>query len=392
MLFSFSMVFLVGFFLQWLFQHLHLPGILAMIITGCLLGPYVFGVLSPELLLISPDLREIALIVILLRAGLSLDLRDLKHVGTPAILMCCIPALFEITFVTLVAPLLFSISRLDAAIMGCVLAAVSPAVVVPRMLHLMETGYGKEKKIPQLIMAGASVDDIFVIVLFMAFMGMSQGETFHILSLCTVPISIIAGVIMGILGGWGMVVLFKRIHMRDTVKVLLIFGVSFIFVTLEIVLKSFFPVSGLIAVMALGCTILKQNEVVAKRLKGKFSKIWVAAEMILFVLVGAAVDITVVSTIGIVAVALVLLSLVFRTLGVHLSLTKTTYTWKEKLFCSIAYLPKATVQAAIGAYPLAMGLSSGSLILGVAVVAIFVTAPLGAIGIDHSYKKLLSIS
>jgi solute carrier family 9B (sodium/hydrogen exchanger), member 1/2 len=197
---------------------------------------------------------------------------------------------------------------------------------------------------------------------------------------------------MGILGGWGMVVLFKRIHMRDTVKVLLIFGVSFIFVTLEIVLKSFFPVSGLIAVMALGCTILKQNEVVAKRLKGKFSKIWVAAEMILFVLVGAAVDITVVSTIGIVAVALVLLSLVFRTLGVHLSLTKTTYTWKEKLFCSIAYLPKATVQAAIGAYPLAMGLSSGSLILGVAVVAIFVTAPLGAIGIDHSYKKLLSIS
>lgn len=392
MLFSLSLILIIGFSLSGILNRLKIPGLLGMIVTGILLGPYVLNLISRDILEISTDLREIALIVILMRAGLSIDMSDLKKVGRPAVLMCFIPATFEIMAVTFLAPILFKVSYIEAAIMGTVLAAVSPAVIVPRMLHLMESGYGKEKRIPQLIMAGASVDDVYVIVLFTAFMGMYQGQGFTASTLLSVPISIAMGLLLGVLAGVLLVKVFKRLHMRDTIKVLIILSIGFIFVSLESQLKPYLPVSGLLAVMALGGTILKLHGVLAKRLMGKFSKIWVGAEMMLFVLVGAAVDIGYLSDAGVKSVLLVLGALVLRVIGVNLSLLKTKLTYKERLFCSIAYLPKATVQAAIGAIPLSAGVASGNTILSVAVLAILLTAPIGAIGVDFSYKKLLTRS
>lgn len=389
MLFSLSLILILGFSLSGLFNRLKIPGLLAMIITGIILGPYSLNLISPDILNISSDLREIALIVILARAGLSLDINDLKKVGRPAILMCFIPATFELAAITLLAPILLNVSYVEAAIMGTVLAAVSPAVVVPRMISLMERGYGKDKSIPQLIMAGASVDDVYVIVLFTAFMGMYQGNGFNAASLISVPISIVLGLILGILSGLLLVWIFKKLHIRDTIKVLIILSVSFIFVTLEAAIKPYIPLSGLLTVMALGGTILKRYEFLAKRLMGKFSKIWVGAEILLFVLVGAAVDVRFLSNAGLMSVVLILCALVFRICGVNTCLIKTKLNTKEKLFCSIAYLPKATVQAAIGSIPLTAGIAAGNTILTVAVLAIMITAPIGAIGIDYTYKKLL---
>ncbi len=389
MLTSLAIIIILGFTLSSLFTRIKLPGLLGMILTGIILGPYVLNLISPDILTISADLREIALIVILTRAGLSLDIKDLKKVGRPAILMCFIPATFELVAVTILAPIFLNISYLEAAIMGTVLAAVSPAVVVPRMLHLMESGYGKNKSIPQLIMAGASVDDIYVIVLFTAFMGMYQGNGFNAFSLVSVPVSVILGLIVGILTGLLLVFIFKRIHMRDTVKVLIIMSISFLFITLENLLKPYLPMSGLLAVMALGGTILKSYEILAKRLIGKFTKIWVGAEILLFVLVGAAVDIRYLSEAGLLSVVLILCALIFRILGVNICLLKTKLNRKERLFCSFAYLPKATVQAAIGSIPLTAGITAGNVILTVAVLSIMITAPIGAVAIDNTYKKLL---
>lgn len=391
MLFSLSLILIIGFSLSGLLNRLNIPGLLGMILTGILLGPFVLNLISPDILNISSDLREIALIIILTRAGLSIDLEDLKKVGRPAILMCFVPATLEIIGVTLFAPIFLGITTLEAAIMGTVLAAVSPAVIVPRMLHLMESGYGKRKSIPQLIMAGASVDDIYVIVLFTVFMGMTSGDGFSVTSLFTVPIAIITGLLLGVFAGIILVKLFKRLHIRDTIKVLIILSTAFLFVTLETVIKPYVPVSGLLAVMALGGTILKNYEVLAKRIKGKFSKIWVGAEILLFVLVGAAVDITTLSQAGIGSVLLILGALLFRVSGVIISLLKTPLQLKERLFCCFAYMPKATVQAAIGAIPLASGVGAGNIILTVAVLAIMITAPIGAIGIDRTYKKWLEI-
>lgn len=392
MLFSLSLILIIGFSLSGIFNRLRLPGLLGMIITGIILGPYCLNLISPDILNISSDLREIALIVILTRAGLSLDLKDLKRVGRPAVLMCFIPATFEIAAITVLAPIFLNVSYIEAAVMGTVLAAVSPAVVVPRMLHLMETGYGRSKSVPQLIMAGASVDDVYVIVLFTAFMGMYQGKDFNAVSLISIPVSIILGLILGILCGLVLVKVFKKLHIRDTIKVLIILSVSFIFVTLESAVKSYVPVSGLLSVMALGATILKQHNILSKRLMGKFSKIWVAAEILLFVLVGAAVDIRFLSNAGLMYVILIICALVIRICGVNVCLLKTKLTRKERLFCSIAYLPKATVQAAIGSIPLTSGVAAGNTILTVAVLAIMITAPAGAIGMDYTYKKLLSCS
>ncbi len=389
MLTSLAFIIILGFTLSSLFTRIKLPGLLGMILTGIILGPYVFNLISPDILNISADLREIALIVILIRAGLSLDIKDLKKVGRPAILMCFVPATFELVAVTILAPIFLNISYIEAAIMGTVLAAVSPAVVVPRMLHLMENDYGKNKSIPQLIMAGASVDDIYVIVLFTAFMGMYQGNGFDAFSLISVPVSVILGLLVGILSGLFLVWIFKRIHIRDTIKVLIIMSVAFLFVTLEDILKPYIPLSALLAVMALGGTILKSYEILAKRLIGKFTKIWVGAEILLFVLVGTAVDIRYLSEAGLLSVALILCALIFRIFGVNISLLKTKLNNKEKLFCSLAYLPKATVQAAIGSIPLTAGIKSGNTILSVAVLAIMITAPIGAIAIDNTYKKLL---
>ncbi|SKB36517.1 NhaP-type Na+/H+ or K+/H+ antiporter [Acetoanaerobium noterae] len=389
MLFSLSLILILGFSLSGIFNRLRLPGLLGMILTGIVLGPYALNLISPDILDISSDLREIALIIILTRAGLNIDIKDLKKVGRPAILMCFVPALFEITAVTLLAPLFFNISYIEAAIMGSVLAAVSPAVIVPRMIHLIDSGYGKDKSIPQLIMAGASVDDIFVIVLFASFMGMYGGEGFNPTSLLLVPVSIISGMGLGIISGFIFVKVFKAIHVRDTVKVLIMLSIAFLFVSLEDFIKPYFPVSGLLAVMAFSATILSTYEVLAKRITGKFSKIWVAAEVLLFVLVGAAVDISYLKGAGIASIVFILSALVFRIVGVNVSLLGTSLDKKERIFCSIAYLPKATVQAAIGAVPLAAGVGAGNLILTVAVVAILISAPLGAIGVDNTYKKLL---
>lgn len=389
MLTSLALIFLMGMCLGSIFKRLRLPSLLGMLITGIVLGPYALNLLDSSILSISADLRQLALIIILLRAGLNLDIKDLIKVGRPAFLMCFVPACFEIAGMILIAPGLLGISILDAAIMGAVVAAVSPAVIVPKMLHLMESGYGTEKSIPQLIMAGASVDDVFVIVLFTAFTGLAQGESVSPLSFVQIPVSIILGLLAGILLGVGGAWFFRKFHMRDSVKVVILLSVSFLLVAMEAALKGIVPVSGLLAVMSMGAALQKRRYEVAKRLSGKFSKLWIAAEVLLFVLVGATVDIKYAASAGLMAVLVVLGVLVFRMAGVFCCLLKTKLLMKERIFCMIAYTPKATVQAAIGSIPLTMGLPCGKIVLTVAVLAILITAPLGAFGVDMTYKRFL---
>lgn len=390
MLVSLACMIILGFSLSGIFKKINLPGILAMILTGIILGPHLLNLIAPELLAISAEIRTIALIVILLRAGLSLNLQELKKVGRPAILLCFVPATCEIIAITLLAPLFFTISTLEAAIMGTILAAVSPAVIVPRMLFLMENNYGRKKGIPQLIMAGASVDDIYVIVLFTSFINMFQGQGFQLTNLVNIPLSVVLGVSLGIIGGLLLSVIFKKIAIRDTIKLMLILSLCFLFIALEDWLKPVLALSGLIAVMSLGSTLTKRQPQLSTRLLPKFAKVWVIAELFLFVLVGASVNITVINQSGLLAIFLIAAALLFRIAGVFLSLVRSGLTFKEQLFCTIAYLPKATVQAAIGSIPLSLGLPAGELILTVSVIAILVTAPLGAIGIDQSYQRLLS--
>ena len=389
MLTSLAFIFLLGLSLGYVFMKLKLPALIGMLLTGIALGPYVLNLLEPSLLSVSVDLRQLALVIILTRAGLALDIKDLMKVGRPALLMCFVPACFEIAGMMLIAPPLLGISLLDAAIMGTVVAAVSPAIIVPKMLHLMDQKYGTSKSIPQLIMAGGSVDDVFVIVMFTAFTGLALGGNISAVSFLQIPVSILSGLVLGVLLGWLLTRYFKRYHMRDSVKVLIILSVSFLLVALERVLKGVLPVSGLLAVMALGATFLKNYEVLALRLSAKFSKLWVGAEILLFVLVGATVDIKYAVGAGLSAVVVILFSLLFRMAGVFVCMIKTQLTLKERVFCMIAYLPKATVQAAIGSLPLAMGLPCGKIVLTVAVLAILITAPLGAFGIDMTYKRLL---
>lgn len=391
-LFSLALIFLCGLMLGGICKKLHLPALLGMLICGILLGPYVANVLSPSLLKISVDLRQIALIIILMRAGLNLDIRDLKKVGRPAILLCFVPACFEIIGTLVLAPRLLHISLLEAAIMGTVIAAVSPAVIVPKMLRLMEEGYGKEKSIPQMMMAGASVDDVFVIVLFTAFTGLAQGEAITPMRFVQIPISIVCGLIVGILCGILLAQIFKRVHMRDSAKVLILLSVSFLLVTLEQTIKSYIGFSGLLAVMAMGAALQKRRYPVAERLSNKFSKLWTAAEVLLFVLVGATVNIHYALLAGGAAVFVILGALVFRMVGVWCCVLHTKLTKKERAFCMVAYTPKATVQAAIGSIPLSMGLACGNIVLTVAVLAILITAPLGAFAIDFCYQKCLKKS
>lgn len=389
MLTSLALIFLCGLLLGSIFQKIKLPPLLGMIITGIVLGPYALNLIDQSVLSISSDLRQIALIIILTRAGLNLDINSLKKVGRPAILMCFVPACFEIIGMVLLAPPLLGISILDALIMGTVVAAVSPAVIVPKMLKLIETGYGKDKSIPQMIMAGASVDDVFVIVLFTSFTGLAQGESFSPISLIQVPISIILGIGLGILIGILLGFFFKKVHMRDSIKVIIILSISFLLVTLENSLKGIVPISGLIAIMSIGISLQKIRSDASKRISTKFSKLWVAAELMLFVLVGATVDIKYAFSAGIMAIVLIFGVLVFRMIGILICLIKTKLNKKERLFCMIAYCPKATVQAAIGSIPLTMGLSCGNIVLTVAVLSILITAPLGAFFIELLYKKLL---
>lgn len=390
MLLSLALVFLFGLALGKLFERFRLPRLLGMLVTGILLGPQVFNLLDAKIISISPDLRQLALIIILFRAGLNLDLDDLKKVGRPAILLCFVPASLEIIGMILLAPLLFDVSVQEAAVMGSVVAAVSPAVVVPRMLKLMEEGYGIKKGIPQMIMSAASVDDVYVIVLFAAFTGIVQGGEFSPAQLLSVPSAIVLGLISGICVGILMAWFFRRFHIRDTGKVVILLSVSFLFVSLEQAVKGPIGFSGLLAVMALGGTLRQRLHIASKRLSIKFSKLWVAAEVILFVLVGSAVDISFALQAGALAVFLILSVMAFRMLGVFVSLIKTNLNTQERLFTGIAYLPKATVQAAIGGVPLAMGLKCGNIVLTVAVLSILITAPLGASLIDFLYKKFLA--
>lgn len=396
MLPSLALIILVGLALAALCQTIRLPRIIGMLFTGILLGPYVLNLLDDSILGISADLRQIALLIILLKAGLSLNLADLKKVGRPAVLMSCLPASCEILAFLLFAPALLGINRLEAAVMGSVLAAVSPVVVVPRMVQLMESGYGTNKSIPQLIMAGASCDDIFVIVLFSTFVGMAQGGSAHWQDFAAIPVSIGLGVLLGAAAGLLLSAFFEtayahRRYVRNSMKVLIVLGVAFLLMAVETWLEGTVPVSGLLAVVSMACALkLKSIAFVSKRLSEKFGKLWLAAEVMLFVLVGAAVDIRYTLGAGLAAVAMILLALVFRGLGVCLCLLGTPLNRKERLFCVIAYLPKATVQAAIGSVPLALGLPCGQLVLSVAVLAILITAPLGALGMDLTYRKLLS--
>lgn len=389
MLLSLALVFLGGMMLSASFQRLKLPGLLGMLLTGAILGPHVLDLLDGSILGISTELRQIALIIILTRAGLNLDIQDLRRVGRPAVLMCFLPACFEIVGMLLLAPVLLGTSLLESAILGTVVAAVSPAVIVPKMLKLMEGGYGTEKSIPQMIMAGASVDDVFVIVLFTAFTGLAQGEDVTPLRLLTIPTSILLGLLGGVAVGLLLCQLFSRLHLRDSAKVVIILSVAFLLVTLEHEMTGILGFSGLLAVMALGATLKQRRQTVAERLSAKFSKLWVGAELLLFVLVGATVDLQYVARAGAAAVALILCVLLFRTAGVLLCLVKTRLDGKERIFTAIAYLPKATVQAAIGGLPLAMGLPCGELVLTVAVLSILITAPLGAALLDGTYRVLL---
>lgn len=395
MLTSLSFIFLAGLFTAAVCQQLKLPRIIGMLLTGILLGPYVLDLLDPSILAISADLRQMALIIILLKAGLSLNLADLKKVGRPAVMMACVPASFEILAFFLLAPSILGVTRMEAAVMGAVLGAVSPAVVVPRMVQLMEHGYGTGKSIPQMILAGASCDDIFVIVLFTTFTGMAQGGRAHVMDFVNIPVSILLGIALGFLAGYGLSLFFEtayahRLCVRNSMKVIIILGFSFLLMSAETWLEGVLPVSGLLAIVSMACTLkLKSTVFVSKRLSEKFGKLWLAAEVLLFVLVGAAVDIRYTLGAGIPALFMIFAALIFRSLGVSLCLLGTPLNLKERLFCMIAYLPKATVQAAIGSVPLAMGLPCGRIVLSVAVLAILVTAPLGALGMDLTFRRFL---
>ncbi len=396
MLTSLALIFLLGLAMAAVCQKCSLPRIIGMLLTGIVLGPYVLNWLDASILSISSELRQMALIIILLKAGLSLNLADLKKVGRPAVMMACVPASCEILAFILFAPYVLGITRVEAAVMGAVLGAVSPAVVVPRMVQLMEEQYGTRKSIPQMILAGASCDDIFVIVLFTTFANMAQGVSVHVGDFVNIPVSIVLGVALGAVVGIALSRFFEtayaRSHyVRNSMKVIIVLGTAFLLMAVETWLKGRVPVSGLLAVVSMACALkIKCVPSVSKRLSEKFGKRWLAAEVILFVLVGAAVDIRYTLSAGPAAILMILVALCFRAVGVTLCMAGTALNKKERLFCVIAYLPKATVQAAIGSVPLAMGLPCGQIVLSVAVLAILITAPLGALGMDKSYKKLLT--
>lgn len=395
MLTSLALIFIVGLAMGAICSRLKLPRIIGMLVTGIVLGPYVLDFLDPSILSISEELRKMALIIILLKAGLSLDIKDLKKAGRPAILLSFVPATCEIIGYILFAPAILGINMIEAAVMGAVLGAVSPAVVVPRMVNLMDRKYGTQKAIPQMIMEGASCEDIFVIVLFTTFLSMAQGGSAQILDFVNIPVSIILGILLGAVVGYGLYLFFETSYahkhcVRNSMKVIIVLGFSFLLIAIEGWLKGKISVSGLLAVVSMACIIkMKSTAFVSKRLSEKFGKLWLAAEVMLFVLVGAAIDIRYTLSAGIAAVLMILVALIFRAIGVLICMIKTNLTWKERAFCVIAYLPKATVQAAIGSVPLASGLACGKIVLSVAVLAIIITAPLGTIGIDNTYKKFL---
>ena len=392
MLTSIALILLLGLGAGWLFSKMKLPSLLGMMLVGILISPHCFNLVDDTILMISGEIRQIALVIILTRAGLSLNVADLKKVGRPAVFMCFVPACIEMIGTVIFAPVLLGVSLLDAAIIGSVIAAVSPAVVVPRMIRLIEEGYGVRQSIPQLILAGASVDDVFVIVVFTAFTTLASTGTVSVSNFAQIPTSICLGVFLGVLVGTLLGFFFKKCHIRDSIKVLITFSISFLMLEVQEKLEGIVAVSGLLAIMSMGIVIKQKYDGLARRLSVKYNKLWLGAEVFLFVLVGVAVDVRYALSAGVAVVLLVAMALVFRMLGVFLSLIGTSLTKKERLFCMMAYTPKATVQAAIGTIPLAMGLECGNLVLTVAVVSILLTAPFGAICVDKSYKKLLKHS
>lgn len=389
MLTSIAMILLLGLLMGWIFSKFRLPSLLGMIIVGIIISPHALNLIDESILMISGDLRQIALVIILTRAGLSLDISDLKKVGRPAVFMCFLPACIEILGTVILAPILLKVSVLDAAVMGSVIAAVSPAIIVPRMIQLIDEGYGKAKSIPQLILAGASVDDVFVIVVFTAFTTLASTGQMTISSFIRIPISIVLGIILGSGAGILLVLFFKKNHMRDSLKILIILSISFLLLEIQNRLEGIIPISGLLAIMSMGIMLKQKYDVLASRLSAKYSKLWIGAEVFLFVLVGTTVDVKYAASAGIFSVLLIIGALLFRMSGVALSLVKTDLSKKERLFCMAAYTPKATVQAAIGAIPLSMGLDCGNIVVTVAVLSILITAPFGALCIDNLYKRLL---
>ena len=397
MLLSFAIIFLVGLSSAAVFEKIGLPRIIGMLGVGIIVSPYVLDLLDPSILGISSELRQIALIIILIKAGLSLNLSDLKKVGRPALMMSFVPACCEIVGYVIFAPILLGLNRIEASVMGAALSAVSPAVVVPRMVRLIEEKYGTQKSIPQMILAGASCDDIFVIVLFSTFVTMAQGGSARAVDFLNIPISVVLGILLGLLAGFAVYLIFEKFYqhnrkIRNSTKVIVLLGTSFLLISIESLVKNYVALSGLLAVVAMACVVkLKADNIVSVRLSEKFGKLWIAAEVMLFVLVGAAVDVRYTFTAGGMAVLMIFIALAFRAVGVSICMLGTELNAKERAFCVIAYLPKATVQAAIGAVPLSLGLPCGKIVLSVAVMAILITAPLGSIGIDKSYKKLLNI-
>lgn len=390
MLYSIALILIVGMAFGWICNRCKLPSLLGMLLTGIILGPYVLNLIDDSILGISSELRKIALIIILTRAGLGLDISGLKKIGRPAVMMCFVPATFELIGMLILAPRLLGVSYMEAAVMGAVLAAVSPAVVVPRMVKLMEEGYGTDKGIPQVILAGASVDDVYVIVLFTTFTGIMQGKGISVMSFINIPVSIILGILIGLIIGYLFARYFEKMHIRDTIKVALILSVSFLLVTAEDALNTPITFSALIAIMFIGVALSRYRKEVSIRISQKYNKLWVVAEVFLFVLVGATVNIGYLSNVGLRAVILIICAIMFRMAGVYVSLLGTKLDSKERMFTMMAYTPKATVQAAIGGIPLSMGLACGEITLTVAVLAIVLTAPLGAFAIDMSYKRLLN--
>lgn len=392
MLKSIALIMLIGMSAGWVCRKVKLPGLLGMLFTGIILGPYVLNLLDSSILLVSADIRKIALVIILTRAGLTLNLEDLKKVGRPAFLMCFVPATFEMIGMIILAPRLLSVSLIEAAVIGAVVAAVSPAVVVPKMIKLMEDGYGTKQGIPQLILAGASVDDVYVIVMFTAFTSLAQGGDVSVMSFVNIPVSIMFGIIIGIIIGKALAVVWKKLHIRDTVKAAIFLSVALLLVDIEASLNTPITFASLISVMFIGIALKKDRPEVAFRLSQKYNKMWVWAEVMLFVLVGATVDIGYVAYAGVSSIVIIIGALIFRMAGVALCMAGTKLKLKERVFCMLAYTPKATVQAAIGGVPLSMGLACGNTVLTVAVLAIIITAPLGAFAIDMTYRKLLKKS
>ncbi len=391
MLISIALILCIGMFFGWICKKIHFPSLFGMILAGILIGPHALDWIDGNLLAISADIRKIALIIILIRAGLKLSLSDLKKVGRPAILMCFVPATFEVAGMVLLAPKLLGISLLEAALLGAVIGAVSPAVIVPRMIRLIDEGYGKKQAIPQMILAGASVDDVYVLVLFTTFTSLLQGEQVSVRSFINIPVSIVTGIVMGLVTGFVLAWIFSHTKMNTMVKALILLSISFGFTFLEDKLAYLIPFASLIAVMAVGSMLRRKNEALAVTLSGTFDKLWIPAEIFLFVLVGASVAIESLQSAGLNSILLIFAVLVFRMLGVLVCLLGTKLKAKEIIFCMLAYTPKATVQAAIGGLPLAMGFACGDTILTVSVIAILITAPLGAFAIDLSYKRCLTL-